>query len=226
MVFTSENHFQLVRIFFMATSYFLHEWDWRVLGVCKTQHWDPIFWIPLDSLFNYSSSRTSWFSRWKTISNSYVSLFWPLPSLFMSGNGEYRRCVKYSIEVQFHRSPWIHCVNYFWSIKLWFSRWKTIFNLHVSWFLPIRSLIMSGHGKYWGGEEILLWYPILWIPWDSLRKLFLKYKMMVFTSENHFQLVRIFFMATSYSFHECEWQIPGCVKYSIRVLFSGSPWIH
>jgi len=48
MGFTFENPFQLVRIFFLCTSYIFHELERQILGVHKIQHWGPIFWIPLD----------------------------------------------------------------------------------------------------------------------------------------------------------------------------------
>jgi len=49
MVFTFENHFEFIRIFF-ASLIFYHEFEWQRSEVGKIQRWGPLSWIPLDYL--------------------------------------------------------------------------------------------------------------------------------------------------------------------------------
>jgi len=53
MVFTSENHLQLARIFFSTTLFFFHDVVWEIPEVRKIQHWVIKFLIPIHVLHGF-----------------------------------------------------------------------------------------------------------------------------------------------------------------------------
>jgi len=150
MVFTFENHFQLVRIFLFSNSYFFHELEWQIPSIRKIQHWVLFYGFLWISCINCYWSRSSWFSRLKTISHLYVFYFSPLHIFHKNWNGKYRVSVKYSIRVLFSGFLWISCMNCYWNRSSWISRLKTISNLYVFFFSPLHIDFMSWDGKYQG----------------------------------------------------------------------------
>jgi len=162
-----ENHFQLVRTRFVGHIVFL-SWvgmastggPWNI--ALLSYFLDPLGFIAYIIL----EVENHGFHVGKPLPNCTCFLRQPLFILFMSGNGKYWRCVKFSIEVLSSKSPWIDC--------------KIIFEV-------------ENH---------------------------------VFHVEKTFPTCTYFLYSTLYFSHECEWQLPGAVKYSIRGFYFGSPWIH
>jgi len=114
------------------------------------------------SWLNCFWSRTSWFSRLKSISNLYIFLFDPLDVLFISRKGKFRGSVKYSIGDLIFRFSWISCINCFWSRTSWFSQLKTLSNLDV-FFLSLFIFFPWLEKEIIGGRKIQHWGLNFWI---------------------------------------------------------------
>jgi len=137
-----------------------------------------------------------------SISNLYEFIFWPLHMFLMSGNRKYWGCVKYNIRVLFFGSPWIHCINYFWSTRSWFSCWKTISNLYVSISGPLRLVFMRGNGEYWGCVKYSIGVLFYGYPWIHCINYFRSRKSWFSRWKTISDLYVCFSLATSNFFHK------------------------
>jgi len=167
MIFTIDNHFQLVRIFFNPLHVFVTSRNGKYRGSIKYNMRDLIFGFSWISCINCNWGRSSWFSRLKTVSNLYVNFFDLLIVFIMSRNGKYRDSVKYNIGDLIFEFSWINCINCFKSRTSWYSLLKTIFNLSVFFLIPLNNFFMTWNGKNWRSAKYNIGVLIFEFSWIS-----------------------------------------------------------
>jgi len=125
----------------------------------------------------------------------------------------------------FFGSPWMRCINYFWSTKSWFSHWKTISDLYVFFLGPLHISFMSGNGKYWEAVNYSIRVLSFGSPWMRCINYFRSTKSW-FSRWKIISNLYIFFsgpLCISFmSGNDKHW---GAINYSIGVQFFGSPWM-